>query len=170
MAEGFVYAIASEVGTVKIGWSADPFRRFAKVKADAAVPCRLVGYMEGSRGYEASLHDDFRALRVCGEWFRNEGVVADFVSSIPPHLHDKESVLFRNNPESTLATWIADNGHDIYSFGLLVGASGASVSRWAAGKIFPAVNFLKAILLVTGGQVTPNDLLHDMQTMEAANV
>lgn len=86
---GFVYAIESG-DVVKIGWSGNPERRFIKIAADCSRPCRLLGYIEGSRDDEAGIHVKFSNLRQHGEWFSASNELLQFVAHWPLPLRERK--------------------------------------------------------------------------------
>lgn len=81
---GYVYFIrAAELGMVKIGWTnKSPLQRLAELATASPVELALVCAMHGSYKQEQELHATFAALRVRGEWFREEGALADFILSV----------------------------------------------------------------------------------------
>lgn len=79
---GFIYAIGNDE-RVKIGYSADPIRRFSKLQTDSAVRCELIGMVAGTVEQERELHQLLAAYRIHREWFRREGVVAALCEMLP---------------------------------------------------------------------------------------
>jgi hypothetical protein len=72
-----VYLIASEdSGLIKIGSAANPVTRLRSLQTGSAERLHLVCTLEGSRVEEAELHRRFAHLRVRGEWFRPDPVLA----------------------------------------------------------------------------------------------
>lgn len=80
---GFVYAMATEDGRAKIGWSADPVRRLSKVNSDTATPARLAGAIPATKEQEAEILELLSPWRIHRSWHRNEGAVAVFISKLP---------------------------------------------------------------------------------------
>lgn len=80
--QGFVYAIVSG-DAVKIGWSKDPHKRIHNLQIGSCADQRLIGCINGTKEREAELHCSFQSYHIRGEWFRHEGPVASFVSSLP---------------------------------------------------------------------------------------
>lgn len=79
-----IYFIADQAAArVKIGFSADPWRRFAKVQSDCPGELELLLVVEGDTADEAAFHARFALDRVRGEWFRLSTEIADFVSAQP---------------------------------------------------------------------------------------
>lgn len=83
MSTGFIYAIGASNGLVKIGWSEKPDRRLAKIASDCACECTLLGFAPGDKEREQELHSRFSAFHSHREWFRNDGIVAEFVAVLP---------------------------------------------------------------------------------------
>lgn len=155
MADGFIYAIASEAGTVKIGWSSDPLRRFAKVKSDAAIRCVLAGFRAGNLDDEKALHEKFSAYRTHGEWFKNKGTVKDFVSglSIPPKsLPHKEIV-------NSLGNFMTLENLTDEQVAALVGRDRTTIGRIRRGKKNPSLTLALKLERISGGVVKAADLL-----------
>ncbi|MCW2922239.1 MAG: hypothetical protein JWL76_2113 [Thermoleophilia bacterium] len=70
---GFIYAIrCSATGCVKIGWAMRPERRYIELQVGSPAEHVRLGDAPGTRGDEVSLHSQFAALRVRGEWFSPE--------------------------------------------------------------------------------------------------
>lgn len=81
-AQGFIYAIQSG-DLVKIGHSKNPEGRLSKINSDTSAPCRLIGYIPGTRADEDELHRRFARLRAHSEWFRKSGIVEEFLATVP---------------------------------------------------------------------------------------
>ncbi|MEP1613939.1 MAG: hypothetical protein ABJL72_18710 [Roseobacter sp.] len=58
-----------------------------------------------------------------------------------------------------LNEFLTSSGTSMGSFGRTVGATTATISRIADGTVVPRKGLMKRIHLVTGGLVTPNDLV-----------
>lgn len=82
-APGFVYAIESG-DAVKIGWSNNPRRRVHNLTTGSPVQHRLIGFIEATKDREFELHAQLSIHRIRGEWFRKEGLVIEFIKSLPP--------------------------------------------------------------------------------------
>ncbi len=80
---GFIYAIGDDY-LVKIGWSKHPKNRYSKIRADSPVDCQLFGVIDGSTEDEAKLHKHFRPWHLRGEWYFNDGLVANFIKTLSP--------------------------------------------------------------------------------------
>lgn len=71
-----VYFIVAETSRlVKIGVAADPVARLRQIAAMSPESLRLAKVIDGGRGKEKDLHDEFSAYRMHGEWFRMEGAI-----------------------------------------------------------------------------------------------
>lgn len=62
---------------VKIGYSADPWRRLGDLLTGSVSPLHLIGAIPGGRDVEARLHREFWLSRISREWFQS-GPVLDF--------------------------------------------------------------------------------------------
>lgn len=83
---GYVYAIACG-DLVKIGYSADPWSRFVKLKTDNAADAKLLGAVPGTLKQEKELHRLLSPWRSNGEWFwRGSLAVETFISNVRPLL------------------------------------------------------------------------------------
>ena len=65
-------------GLLKIGKSIDPDARMANLQTGAALKPELLAVIDDD--IERVLHKRFRALRVFGEWFRDDGTIAEFIA------------------------------------------------------------------------------------------
>lgn len=72
-------AMSTGSGLIKIGRSINPEKRMAQLQVGAAEKPRILLVIDGD--IERALHDRFRALRVFGEWFRDDGSIAEYVES-----------------------------------------------------------------------------------------
>jgi hypothetical protein len=61
----------------KIGWSTNVARRMAAIQ-----PEELLATEPGGPELESQRHEQFKALRVVGEWFRYEGALVEHVGSL----------------------------------------------------------------------------------------
>lgn len=78
----FVYfAAAGE--RVKIGKANDLTKRLATLQTGCPYKIRLLKVERGGVAVERGYHRRFSALRENGEWFRNEGELADFLAGRP---------------------------------------------------------------------------------------
>src|SRR3990167_2997040 len=131
----FIYAISAG-DAVKIGWSADPCRRVSKISSDNPHECRLVGVIPGSIIDERNLHTRFEALRVRREWFRNEGIVAEFVATMPPReVRSRECLLPRNG--NAIRDFRKASGMSAQQIAQAVGVNRVTIHRWENGERFP---------------------------------
>ncbi|TXM53607.1 GIY-YIG nuclease family protein [Methylobacterium sp. WL120] len=82
--DGSIYAIGYD-DKVKIGWSAVPPRqRMATLQIGCPEDLILFGSRPGTVAEERQLHREFAHLRIRGEWFRREGVVAAWIEACRP--------------------------------------------------------------------------------------
>lgn len=139
---GYVYAIRSECGLVKIGWSSDPIRRLSKIQSDTPNKCVLVGAYVGGRDLEAEIHDQLRPWRVRGEWFRNDGGVSRMLASMPRYISPVKSEVARNSMEYIRKNVLQISQAQMAS---IAQTSQANVSRWECGKVFPYLKQLEHI-------------------------
>ncbi|GLK78005.1 hypothetical protein GCM10008171_32590 [Methylopila jiangsuensis] len=153
---GYVYAIENDAGLVKIGWSSDPETRVVKINTDAGAPCRLVGYVEGTRRQEAVLHGLLKNARVHGEWFDKSHVaVTHFLEIIPARPAKRPKACSAN----LIAAFIFDAEMTRAEFAALVGVSLGCVHKWARGERTPRPSQMARITAATGGKVTANDFM-----------
>ena len=76
--EGYVY-VAGFGPYVKIGFSRTPKRRVIDLQVAAPERLTLYATLRANLWMEAELHQDFAAYRTCGEWFRKEGALAEWI-------------------------------------------------------------------------------------------
>jgi hypothetical protein len=77
---GFVYCIVHhERGAAKIGYSADPERRFRQLQTGSPDLLTLFDKMPGDTALEAGFHRYFANRRLVGEWFDNRDSVVTAV-------------------------------------------------------------------------------------------
>lgn len=67
-----------ETGLLKIGRSVDPARRMEALKTGAGVLPEMLLVVD--RDIEGELHKQFARLRAYGEWFKDDGSIAEFIS------------------------------------------------------------------------------------------
>jgi hypothetical protein len=78
---GYIYAIRSRsANAVKIGFTeGNPYARLKQLQTGAAGKLELAAYFPGTMADEADLHQMFHKYRKAGEWFAEEGLVAQWV-------------------------------------------------------------------------------------------
>jgi len=92
--DGKTYVYFAEdlsTGLIKIGYSANPEVRVSAAnlkESGAEGKVRLLAKFQGNKDLEKKYHFRFGAQWVRGEWFRNEGALAEFLSS-PGHTGTK---------------------------------------------------------------------------------
>ncbi len=64
---------------IKIGWSDDLSERLRTIKTSIPVPLTIYASYSCQKINERILHRRFRKHRTRGEWYRNEGDVADWI-------------------------------------------------------------------------------------------
>ncbi len=64
---------------VKIGTATDVGRRMASLQTASPVPLKLLGVMKGGAPLEQQIHEQFRDLRVRGEWYRLTDELRDLI-------------------------------------------------------------------------------------------
>lgn len=79
MREGFIYIMQTPIALVKIGFSICPKGRAGSLQQACPYPVRLVAYWPGNQYDERAYHAQFREHHHHGEWFREEGSLAEFV-------------------------------------------------------------------------------------------
>ena len=80
---GYVYAIESNRGSVKIGWSGNPLRRMETLLREDPGELRIIGSVPGTKMDERAIHARLAKYRLRGDWFRMEGEVVKYVKSMP---------------------------------------------------------------------------------------
>lgn len=66
---------------IKIGYSTDMRQRIEDLECRLPEPLVIHATFPGSRKIEAALHGKYAALRLRGEWFRNEGKLAAWITT-----------------------------------------------------------------------------------------
>ena len=67
---------------VKIGFSMDAENRMAQLQCGSPYALKIVARMSGTFEDEQTLHRRFAEYRANGEWFRNEGALAEYIGSL----------------------------------------------------------------------------------------
>jgi hypothetical protein len=158
---GFVYAIADGHGHVKIGWAKHPDRRLAELNVATPGELALVGYLAGTKFHERRFHQFFKRLHVRGEWFWNEGIVANFVSRllVPVPLFQRRRNKIKPRPTNALGKYLARNKITQQAFAASIGSTQRAVDYWLNGGRTPRPEMMQRIVDATNGAVTPNDFL-----------
>lgn len=76
-----VYFLYS-AGLVKIGYTADIYKRFADLKSMGGAPAQLIAVIPGNKSFEKSLHRMFKADRKHGEWFKISADIRRFLGCL----------------------------------------------------------------------------------------
>lgn len=68
---------------IKVGYcSGDPMKRLQAMQTGNPHQLILIGYREGDKSMERKIHSWFKANRVRGEWFHQDGYVWDTIVSL----------------------------------------------------------------------------------------
>jgi DNA-binding XRE family transcriptional regulator len=126
---GYVYAIECN-GRVKIGYSAQPEKRFSKVASDAPFPCVLLGYWPGDVSDELAVHGRFNPIRVHGEWF---AATQELLAFIADNVVPMENKAIRPD-DSPLTMWRKKQRMTQADFAERMSVSPKTVIRWESGE------------------------------------
>lgn len=74
---------AAALGTIKIGFAEDPWKRLSKIQSDCPCDVVLLAVDEGGIEKESELHHRFNASRERGEWFRYTDDLRAHVATLP---------------------------------------------------------------------------------------
>lgn len=143
---GFLYAIAAGEDRVKIGWSADPVRRLSKIQSDCPEIVTLLGVIEASIEQEREAHALLAPWRVHREWYSRRGLVAKFVSMLPPPA-PRVVVVESGYP---LKKWRLENRLSQAELANAVGVHAMTVSRWELGHTEPNKTQRASLSRLTG--------------------
>lgn len=157
---GFVYAIAAGE-SVKIGWSADPQRRFNKIAADNGCECTLLGYIPASRSDERAIHASLAAHRLRGEWFRRSPETEAFIATLPLRTVIKNRCKLDRLPPSPFLAYLKAHEMSVEEFAKLVGVQKSAVSKWMRGR-GPSIESAKIIEERTNGELPKEALRPDV--------
>lgn len=75
---GWVYFIRCEAGPIKIGWSSDMRKRLEMLQNMSPFTLELLGQVRAPKIAERRIHRHFDEIRLHGEWFKDDGEVAEF--------------------------------------------------------------------------------------------
>jgi hypothetical protein len=85
MTDGYVYFIqATRCRLIKIGYSADPVRRFRNLQTANPEPLQPLGIIAGTIEDEWDLHERFHNDRVHGEWFEPSLALRSHIRTLFP--------------------------------------------------------------------------------------
>lgn len=81
---GSVYFVqAGDGGPIKIGWTGgDPKARMRDLQTGNPYPLSMLGHVPGSGADETDLHEQFRHLRMVGEWFKPAPDLVAFIAGV----------------------------------------------------------------------------------------
>lgn len=79
-----VYFIRVTEDAVKIGHAQKPYQRLVNLQAGAIEKLTMISCIDGGREMERELHRRFHAFRIRGEMFRRDGVLRDYIETLPP--------------------------------------------------------------------------------------
>lgn len=79
---GLVYFASMATGPIKIGFTSDIDRRMKNLSYGVPGGVRLLATMAGSPVAEAWVHDQFRELKISGEWFSPDADLLDFIGRV----------------------------------------------------------------------------------------
>jgi DNA-binding transcriptional regulator YdaS (Cro superfamily) len=151
---GFVYAIGGDDGVVKIGWSADPFRRLTKIKTDCSSAVRLIGLIPATLRQEEEIKQLLEPWRVPGkgEWFYRGAIPVDaFVASLPRPGPRAVPVRWRSDPNAhPIRQYRARNKVPLCVLAAQIGVTHATLSRIETGKKKLRPVLLPKITAITG--------------------
>lgn len=78
-----VYFIQEALGGyVKIGYTRDLNRRMRELDNNSPAGIYLLGYMDGARLTESTMHDTFALYRKRGEWYHPNKLLIDYIDFI----------------------------------------------------------------------------------------
>ncbi len=109
-----VYFIGSARSkAVKIGVAEDPRTRLSALQTGNSQRLVLLAEMPGDERYERVLHRTFAPQRIRGEWFKNEGALAELIKSLPimPSARAEESAKYRQTIAERQARAVAVASH-----------------------------------------------------------
>lgn len=72
---------ADGTGPIKIGFAANPQKRFSEIQRMSPAPLKTLAIIEGDRETESRLHYMFSRLRLYREWFSASADLLDFINS-----------------------------------------------------------------------------------------
>lgn len=163
MKEGYVYAIES-AGRVKIGYSADPEKRFAKVSSDAPFPCTLLGYWPGTVADELDVQDKFNAIRQHGEWFDSAPELLAFIANVAVPMQAARKRFDVHADDSPLKAWRKRQGLRQHELGEKLGVGSPFISQLEAGISSASLEMAIKIVAMSGGEVPIESLCRSVET------
>lgn len=167
-AQGFVYAIESG-DAVKIGFAKDPVRRLSELNVGSPGAHRLIGFLSGMKSDEKFIHRSCAKLRIRGEWFRNEGIVREIVSTFPPYEPKPALVAGLSavrsgrmyTADSPLSQYFRDNGENASTLAAKMGCAVTTITRPLRGDRKASTDLAIDVERATGGRVTASAFLSD---------
>lgn len=125
------FAQAGEDGPIKIGLTKGSAQdRLRNLQTGSASPLRILGVCDGDAARESSLHDEFRAFRIRGEWFRSDPILIAAIGEIAEPI----ASLAVDEGAHPLRKYRAHRGLKLQDLANLVGLSSAALSRYENGR------------------------------------
>jgi hypothetical protein len=144
--------LAAELGRVKIGHAADPYRRLQFLQTGCPTKLELIGVTDGDNSVERALHQRFADDHVHGEWFKFSAAIEAYAGTLAKPIKCGRAPL-----PGKLGAWLHENRISAGKFAFLIQTSQATISRVCGGKRKPSYEMMRAIARETGGAVLPND-------------
>jgi len=98
--KGYVCFIQGQCGgAIKVGFSSSPEKRLKELQTGYPDTLIILLMMPGDEGTERTLHREFEASRLHGEWFRPDGYLLDRIKQLktmyykPPKTKTKEEIV-----------------------------------------------------------------------------
>lgn len=79
--KGWVYFVSTG-DAIKIGWSAAPNTRLARLQTGNPQSLRFLGTVEGTKNDEHAIQEQFKHLRLRGEWFQTTPELLSFIEEV----------------------------------------------------------------------------------------
>ncbi len=91
--EGYVYFIGND-DVVKIGYASNPEKRFNENKAFIYEDMDIIHKVPGDYKLETLFHKLFKQYHIRREWFKNEGLLYEFIEYFKSHPNTLENIEF----------------------------------------------------------------------------
>lgn len=132
-----IYFIREGVsGHIKIGLTDAPWRRLDEIQTNCPGVLTLVGCLPGGPAEERAFHQRFATERARGEWFREEGALAEFVARLDPP-PQRRRPKFDDIPinRMTPAQFVANKG--ALALAAALGVKAINVRMWSFRQTLP---------------------------------